>query len=181
MARSRRLGIFLVRVLKNWPPFSPPCPPAGGPAQMVLGGNLRSFPKPEMEADTYLGGRWEEVSLGAGSQALPRKPVSRWPPWAQGPGMVLLQLGVVSLQAAQAAWFPTPISQHSFSVFQDSPLASGCWQKSCSRHPGAQTRDKQGETGFSSQKNKQNFSAAPFPLKAGRDELRKQKKLPRGL
>lgn len=92
MDRFRRLGIFLVPVLKNWPPFSPPCPPAGGPAQMVLGGNLRSFPKPEMEADTYLGGGGRKSVLG-------------WKPGiAKETGLVMATMGSGSWDGSSSAW-----------------------------------------------------------------------------
>lgn len=152
--------------MKDCTPFSPPFPPAGEPAQMVLGMNLRSFPKPEMEADTSLGGGDRKSVSGLEARRRQGNQCSgdhRVLQWSQ---TVLLQLSVV-LQAAQAgARLSVPVSQHSSLVFQDRPLASGCWQESCFRNPGAQARDKQGETGFSSQKTNKTSLQPLFSLKA---------------
>lgn len=59
----RRLGVFLVPALEK-APCAPPSFPAGEPAQMVPGGDLGSFPKPEMGAGAYLGGGGRMPVLG---------------------------------------------------------------------------------------------------------------------
>lgn len=135
MDRFRRLGIFLVRVLKNCPPFSP-LPPAGEPAQMVLGRNLRSFPKPEMEADTYLGGGGRKLVLGLEARRCQGN-------LSSGGHTVLRALGwFVSIWV----WSPCkqPRLEYGF-PFQFPSIPSWCfrtahWQVGVARNPASDTR-----------------------------------------
>lgn len=154
MDRFRRLGIFLVQVLKNC--LHPPLLLLLQVSQhrWCLARTSEASPKPEMEADTYLGGGGRKSVLGLkarrhqGNQSMVAAVCSG--PWegSSSAGCGLL----TSSPGWSGAWFSVPVSQHVSGVFQHNPLASGCGQKSCFRNPGAQTRDKQGETCFSSQK-----------------------------
>lgn len=106
--------------VRELPLCAPPLSPAGEPTQMVPGRDLPSFPKLEMEAGTCLGGSqsWDwkpDIAMETGSHGHCVIRASWW--------LVLSQVLSPLNTAPAGAWFPFPISQHSFLVFQGSPLS----------------------------------------------------------
>ena len=163
----RGLGVFLVPALEKVP-CAPPSSPAGEPAQMVPGGDLGSFLKPEMGAGAYLGGGGRKPVLGLEARCYHRNQSTG--------GLCSARWGLFSRQTLLEPGFPSQFpSTHSWWL-----RASGWWQKSCFRNSGFKPGTDEEKSVLPAKTKQTNPLCGPFSLKSQVSWAVGQKKVPWG-